>query len=365
MNETLNPCNSGNKARLAHEIISSPQFTELLINVPLMLIIINQDREVIYANKLLEDHMMQGLKTDKYENKKPGDCLGCLHALSAMEGCGTTKFCEFCGLADAIRKSETENRAAGECRIELHDGNALVYKVYGYGFKHENHPFLLIALENISDQKARRLLENIFLHDLNNSLSILLNLPEIFDEIDIEVSRKILSEISLRINDEIKSYQIISAAENQQLMIRPEEVNLSKLMSQLIDSFKISQKFSKKSAELNLMNDTIITDKTILRQVLYNMIKNAMEAGSQEETIKIYSRWNETRNYVIISVQNSQVMPYASQMQVFKKSFSTKDVNRGWGTYSIKLLTEKYLKGKASFRSNESEGTIFSIELPA
>lgn len=89
-----------------------------------------------------------------------------------------------------------------------------------------------------------------------------------------------------------------------------------------------------------------------------------MEAGSQEETIKIYSRWNETRNCVIISVQNSQVMPYASQMQVFKKSFSTKDVNRGWGTYSIKLLTEKYLKGKASFRSNETEGTIFSVELP-
>jgi len=37
------------------------------------------------------------------------------------------------------------------------------------------------------------------------------------------------------------------------------------------------------------MNDTITTDKTILRQVLYNMVKNAMEAGSQEETIKIYN----------------------------------------------------------------------------
>jgi len=364
MHETLNPCNSGNKARLAHEIVSSPYFSELLVNVPLMLIILNQDREVIYANKLLEEHMMQGQKADMLENKKPGDCLGCLHALTSMSGCGTTKFCEFCGLADAIRKTETEKLATGECRIEMHDGNALVFKVHGYGFRHENQPFLLIALENISDQKARRLLENIFLHDLNNSLSILLNLPEIIDDIDTEVSKKILTEISLRINDEIKSYQIISAAENQQLMIRPEEINLSKLMSQLIDSFKISQKFSKKSAELNLMHNTITTDKTILRQVLYNMVKNAMEAGSQEETIKIYSRWNDTRNCVIISVQNSQVMPYASQMQVFKKSFSTKDVNRGWGTYSIKLLTEKYLKGKASFRSNETEGTIFSVELP-
>jgi|GEM_PF-2107555 len=66
---------------------------------------------------------------------------------------------------------------------------SLVYKVHGYGFGHENQPFLLIALENISDQKARRLLENIFLHDLNNSLSILLNLPEIIDEVQQKNSR--------------------------------------------------------------------------------------------------------------------------------------------------------------------------------
>ena len=32
--------------------------------------------------------------------------------------------------------------------------------------------------------------------------------------------------------------------------------------------------------------------------------------------------------------------------------------------YSIKLLTERYLKGHASFTSTEAEGTTFSISLP-
>lgn len=35
-----------------------------------------------------------------------------------------------------------------------------------------------------------------------------------------------------------------------------------------------------------------------------------------------------------------------------------------WGTYSIKLLTEKYLKGKAGFSSEKNAGTIFSIIIP-
>lgn len=44
-------------------------------------------------------------------------------------------------------------------------------------------------------------------------------------------------------------------------------------------------------------------------------------------------------------------------------AFSTKSQNHGIGTYSIRLLTENYLKGKVSFISNENDGTIFSVVL--
>jgi sensor histidine kinase regulating citrate/malate metabolism len=57
------------------------------------------------------------------------------------------------------------------------------------------------------------------------------------------------------------------------------------------------------------------------------------------------------------------VIPEGIREQIFMRSFSTKGATRGLGTYSVKLLTEKYLKGKASFLSNTSEGTVFTIEL--
>ena len=51
------------------------------------------------------------------------------------------------------------------------------------------------------------------------------------------------------------------------------------------------------------------------------------------------------------------------QLQLFQRSFSTKGESRGIGTYSIKLLIENYLKGKVSFVSNKTVGTVISIEL--
>jgi signal transduction histidine kinase len=57
-------------------------------------------------------------------------------------------------------------------------------------------------------------------------------------------------------------------------------------------------------------------------------------------------------------------MPKEVRLQVFQRSFSTKGADRGLGTYSVKLLTEKYLKGKVSFSSQQGEGTTFFVLLP-
>jgi sensor histidine kinase regulating citrate/malate metabolism len=63
-------------------------------------------------------------------------------------------------------------------------------------------------------------------------------------------------------------------------------------------------------------------------------------------------------------VYNKTYIPEEIQMQIFQRSFSSKGADRGLGTYSIKLLTERYLEGKVYFTSSEKEGTKFFIELP-
>ncbi len=58
-------------------------------------------------------------------------------------------------------------------------------------------------------------------------------------------------------------------------------------------------------------------------------------------------------------------MPPEIQLQVFNRSFSTNGTGRGIGTYSIRLLGEKYLGGQVTFDSFDGGGTTFRIHLPA
>ena len=67
---------------------------------------------------------------------------------------------------------------------------------------------------------------------------------------------------------------------------------------------------------------------------------------------------------VCFSVHNAGVMPVRVQSQVFNRSFSTKGSGRGLGTYRIKLISERYLRGQVSCVPNADEGTRFTACYP-
>lgn len=93
------------------------------------------------------------------------------------------------------------------------------------------------------------------------------------------------------------------------------------------------------------------------------MIKNALEVNNDEEIITIGCRKLKDRN-IEYWVKNSAYICEDIQDNIFKRAFSTKGNERGWGTYSMKLLGEKYLNGSVGFTSNEKQGTCFYIRIP-
>jgi sensor histidine kinase regulating citrate/malate metabolism len=92
------------------------------------------------------------------------------------------------------------------------------------------------------------------------------------------------------------------------------------------------------------------------------MLKNALEATSEEENVTLGARRDSDQ--VEFWVNNPAFMPRDVQLQVFKRSFSTKGPGRGIGTYSIRLLVSRYLRGSVDFESSQAQGTTFRVRLP-
>ena len=91
------------------------------------------------------------------------------------------------------------------------------------------------------------------------------------------------------------------------------------------------------------------------------MTKNALDASLPDSKAELKAQLTDEKK--IFSVYNPGFIQREAQLQLFKRSYTTKGAGRGLGTYSMKLLGEKYLKGKVWFESTEEKGTTFFIQL--
>jgi sensor histidine kinase regulating citrate/malate metabolism len=92
------------------------------------------------------------------------------------------------------------------------------------------------------------------------------------------------------------------------------------------------------------------------------MLKNAIEATSLGGTITVGVV--DSGDEIEFWMNNPGEMPRQVQLQVFQRSFSTKGRGRGLGTYSMRLLTERYLGGRVTFSSSAIEGVTFRAVYP-
>ncbi|MDY6989658.1 MAG: ATP-binding protein [Thermodesulfobacteriota bacterium] len=106
-----------------------------------------------------------------------------------------------------------------------------------------------------------------------------------------------------------------------------------------------------------------MSDKTLVVRIVGHMLKNALEASSPGEPV-LAGCEPVGDKHIGFWVQNPQFIPEETQHQIFKRSFSAKGAGRGIGTYSMKMLSEQYLKGTVDFTTNAEEGTVLRATFP-
>ncbi len=247
------------------------------------------------------------------------------------------------------------------------NNDALDIKVTATPMSFEDEEFSIFVIEDISDEKRRQILERIFFHDVLNSAGGIAGLTDL---IGIVNNQQELKEIAGMIHT--SAHNLVNDIEAQRQLNAAERGEL-KLNIDAINSFWVLKSISELYANHVVTGDKLIsvdresedflikTDISILRRILGNMTKNALEASLPGTIITLKAEMKNGN--ALFSVHNPGYIEHDAQLQLFNRSFTTKGAGRGLGTYSMKLFGEKYLGGKVWFESTKEKGTSFYIML--
>ncbi|HEY3417645.1 MAG TPA: sensor histidine kinase [Armatimonadota bacterium] len=344
----------------------------LLDSIPTLAVVLNRERQIIAVNhRLLET--LGIADPEGMIGLRPGEVVSCVHAADGPGGCGTGPSCAFCGAVNAILLSlDSMEMVTRECRIQTQsqeDGGALDLEVQASYLNIDDHDLVLLALRDISAEKRRQVLERVFFHDVLNTASGIQAITQLMGDPDEDPVLKAeyaqdLGLLTQQIIEEITAQRQLLAAERGELQLNLADVPVRDLLEQLYGFYRHHHLTRYCALELgNIPDSSLLSDAMLLRRILGNLVKNALEATEPGGTVTISAE--ESGDRLAFHVYDPGIMPEEIQQQLFQRSFSTKGGSgRGIGTYSVKLFTERYLQGKVEFTSKEPTGTTFSIVLP-
>jgi len=343
---------------------------DLIAALPYGTAILDESRRVLVSNSIhLDDG--QVMVIEEFFGSLTGEPLSCLHARQGKGSCTFDGVCRYCGLPNAIIQSqgagekveqETTIQVPGESHSRIVDIRLTVQPL-----KISERKLMLLTIVDISEAKRKEILERVFFHDILNktgSLSgIVRYLCEGCESEERDDLLQLTGEVLQELNEEIIMQKQLLAAESGELIIQPVQVNPQELLNQSVS--QINRLYSNGRIDFHppkSHNEGIIqTDPVLVKRILINMLKNALEATPDDQLVTTGVQAEE--DVVRFWVYNQGLIPPQDQIRLFSRNFSTKGTNRGLGTYSMKLLGEDYLSGKVYFESHDA-GTTFYLELP-
>ena len=350
-----------------HVVQSVALLPEVFDAVPDLIMLLNDCRQIVFANSALRT-LAQIDSSAELGGRRPGELFGCVHSDEEPGGCGTAEPCTTCGALRSVLNSQRKGTTdIQESHFTRKDGVSFDFEVHASPIELEDRLYTVVTVKDISHEKRRRALEHVFFHDVMNGLNIVVNSAYLIDGADPETLGYLQETLKVEaesLKDEIHSHQELMAAENRELAIHPASIQTLGLLAELASVYRSVELAKDRTLLLDPASEpiTFSSDPTLLRRVLGNMVKNALEATESGQVITLKCAMEGDQ--VTFSVHNPTYIPRYVQLQIFQRSFSTKGENRGLGTYSMRLLSEQYLGGEVAFTSTRKQGTTFYARYP-
>ncbi|MFO7932402.1 MAG: sensor histidine kinase [Thermodesulfobacteriota bacterium] len=330
-----------------------------------IILIVNQNRQIVFFNSLFPS-LVDARDPQRLYGMRPGEAFACVNSCKTYGGCGTTEFCSKCGGVKTMLTALNNQSDIRECRILRHNHpEAIELLVRSTPLVIGEELFSIVAITDISHEKRRRALEQIFFHDVMNTAESINMFARILDSDpggnEADYKKNLIAGISQLI-EQLRSQKSLMDAENNELVIKSQRFDGYGLIREVADC--LGNRFPEHRICLDGPDEavTLKTDRELLRRVLENMLLNALEASTPDQAVT--ATCGIKGGYAEFRVHNEAHIPEENRLQVFQRSFSTKGPGRGLGTYSMKLLTERYLSGSIFLHTSPDHGTTFVVCCP-
>jgi signal transduction histidine kinase len=107
----------------------------------------------------------------------------------------------------------------------------------------------------------------------------------------------------------------------------------------------------------------VMLDKSLMRQALVNLCRNAIEAMPEGGSIDLLTR-TRGEDVVLEIIDTGKGMDEKTRAQMFQAFFSTRSGGSGLGLPTVRRIVEAH-HGRISCESEVGKGTRFTITLPA
>lgn len=205
------------------------------------------------------------------------------------------------------------------------------------------------------------------IHDIGNPLAGMGNLIEILKDKEYteEIKYEVLDVLSKEIDD-LNNLVINFLDFSRDSKFKKENLNISDILNSAIKLLKYEMK--RKDVKLNIIklhpNDClkINIDRRAIRQVLINVIKNAMQAVDIGGVIDIII--DKNKEYLEIIIKDNGVGIIKEKIEhIFNPFYTTKEDGTGLGLSTAYKLVKQH-EGQIKAFSNIGEGTEIQIILP-
>jgi PAS domain-containing protein len=353
----------------AVQVGESAVLLAMLDSSPGMIALLNPEHQIVYCNEAFVKAGGLSSKGDAL-GMRPGELLQCIHATDMPGGCGAGEACCHCGLNQALAATRQGLPSAGECLLQCHDHKRDISAEYAVDVRpvpELGRGWQCFTLTDISGEKRREALERTFFHDILNRACAVKSVSDALagDHLEAEARPDFMGMLAVSARalvDEIQSHCTLQAAEKGDLSVAKNDCDSLEALEAAVAACQAFGFADDKQVSILPGAQSVVfqTDATLLGRILLNLLKNALEASGADAAVTAACTMRFPSR-VRFSVHNDAVMPERVRVHIFKRSFSTKGIGRGLGTYSVKLLTEM-MNGRAWFDSVVGEGTTFHVE---